>query len=269
MRAFAMAVLDTADDFHIGRVVSRMFNALFANLGVFLPLAALLTIPTLLWTLYTSISPTNMGMTTAGDITAGGGFTFFRMAMFQFAIYLVFGFILQAALVQGTITYLNGERPSFGESFAGALKSVVPLVVIAFLSMLGMMAGIMLLVIPGIIVAMMWAVVVPVLIVEKTGITETFGRSRALTKGYRGRIFLLVLMYLVLALAIGFATRPLMGVSLLATKLGQLNIPYLVVSWAEQAFLTALTAVGIASIYFELRLVKEGVGAQQMAAAFD
>jgi hypothetical protein len=264
-----MAVLDSAEDFRIGRVVSRMFNALFANLAVFLPLAALLAIPTLLLTLYTTANLANMGMTPAGGIAPGGGLAFFRIAALQGAIYLVFGFILQAALVQGTLTYLNDERPSFGQSFASALKSIVPLVIIAFLSMLGMMAGIMLLIVPGIIVALMWAVVVPVLIVEKTGITETFGRSRALTKGFRGRIFLLVLMYLAITIAIGFATRPLMGISALLPKPGDLNIPYVVVAWAERVFLTAMSAVGIASIYYELRLVKEGVGAQQMAAAFD
>jgi len=115
----------------------------------------------------------------------------------------------------------------------------------------------------------MWSVVVPVRMVENTGITETFGRSRALTKGYRGKIFLLVLMYLVIAIAIGFATRPLFGVSMLAKTLTEFNPVYLVVDWAERVVLAAITAVGVASVYYELRLVKEGIGAQQMAAAFD
>ena len=264
-----MAVLDSAEDFRVGRVFSRLFDALFANLAVFLPLAALLTIPTLLLTLYTSTNLANMGITPAGEIAPGGGMTLFRMAMLRMALYVIFGFILQAALVQGTITYLNDERPGLVQSLTSALKSVVPLVIIALLSMLGVFAGMMILVVPGIILALMWAVVVPVRVVEKTGITETFGRSRALTKGYRGKIFLLLLMYVVLAFAVGFATRPLMGISVLMPKPGELNIPFIVVSWAEQVFLTALTAVGIASVYYELRLVKEGVGAQQMAAAFD
>jgi len=264
-----MAVIDTAEDFRIGRVVSRLFNALFANLGVFLPLTALLTIPSLLLTLYGTTNLANMGVTAAGAIAPGGGMAFFRQIMLQTAVYVVFGFILQAALVQGTITYLNDERPGLGQSFSSALKSVGPLVVIALLSVLGMAAGMMLLIVPGIILALMWAVVVPVLVVEKTGITETFGRSRALTKGYRGKIFLMVLMYLLVALAISFATRPFLGVSVFMPKPGELNPLYLVVTWVEHVFLTALTAVGIASIYYELRLVKEGIGAQQMAAAFD
>lgn len=264
-----MAILDSAEDFRIGRVVSRMFNALFANLATFLALAALLMIPMLLLTLYTTTNLAHMGMTPAGGIIPGAGLTFFSMIAIQSLVYLIVGYLLQAALVQGTITYLNDERPSFGQCLSSAMKSVLPLIVIAVLSGLGMFLGAILLLVPGLIIAMMWFVVVPVRMVENAGIIESFGRSRALTKGYRGKIFLLFLMYMVLALALAFATRPLMGVSMIVPKPGELNIPYIVVGWAEQVFLAAITAAGIASVYYELRLVKEGIGAQQMASAFD
>jgi uncharacterized membrane protein len=263
-----MAVLDTAEDFRIGRVVSRLFNALFANSATFLTLAALLMIPVLLLTFYTSANYASMGITAAGGLAPGAGWSFFRLLLLQMTIYIVFSYLLQAALVQGTISYLNDERSSLGQCLSSALKSVVPLAIIALLSLLGMFAGMMLLLVPGLILALMWSVVVPVRMVENTGITETFGRSRALTKGYRGKIFLLILMYMALALAIAFVTRPLLGVSLLA-KPAELNVPYIVVGWVEQVVLAAITAAGIASVYYELRLVKEGIGAQQMAAAFD
>lgn len=264
-----MTTIDTAEDFRIGRVVSRLFNALFANLATFLALAALLMIPMLLLTLYMTANLARVGMTAAGGIAPGGGWNFFWLIVIQFLVYLIAGYLLQAALVHGTISYLNDERSSFGQCLSSAMKSALPLIGIAILSGLGMTLGGMLLLVPGIIVALMWFVVVPVRMVENTGITESFGRSRALTKGYRGRIFLLFLMYMVLALAIVFATRPLMGVSMIVPKPGELNVPYVVVGWAEQVFLAAVTAAGIASVYYELRLVKEGIGAQQMAAAFD
>jgi hypothetical protein len=40
----------------------------------------------------------------------------------------------------------------------------------------------------------MWAVIGPVLVAERTGLFETFGRSRALTRNTRWRIFLLLLV---------------------------------------------------------------------------
>jgi len=264
-----MTTLDSAEDFRIGRVVSRLFNALFANLPIFLPLAALLTIPNLLLNLYTTSHPGSTGLNPAGGFAPGGGLAFFRLVVLQSLIYIVFSYILQAALVQGTVTYLNDEKPSFGQSLSNALKSIVPLIVIAILGGLAMMLGLVLLVVPGIILALMWTVVVPVRVVENTGIAETFGRSRALTKGHRGKIFLLFLMYVVLAVVVSFATRPLFGVSMLARSLTDFSALYIVVDWAERVFLAALTAVGAASIYYELRLVKEGAGPEDMATVLD
>jgi hypothetical protein len=263
-----MATLDSAEDFRIGRVVSRMFNALFANAASFLALAALLSIPSLLSVVYTTLNPQSMGMNGVG-FQPGGGWLFLRYMAVNLLIYFIFGYMLQAALTQGTILYLNDARPSFAQCLSTAAKAFFPIAIIGTLSFLGAIVGTMLLIIPGLIVLLMWCVVIPVRIVEQTSVGETFGRSRALTKGHRGKIFLLLLMYFLLAAIIGLVTRPLFGISAIAPRPNELNVAYAVVAWAESAFSAALLAIGIASIYYELRLVKEGIGAQQMAAAFD
>src|ERR1700749_4741953 len=116
-----MAIVDTAEEFRIGRVVSRLFDALFANLVTFLALAALLMIPVLLLTIYTTTNLASVGVNPTGGIAVGGGMHFFGLIMAQTVIYLVFGYILQAALIYGTLSYLNGERPSFGQCFSNAL----------------------------------------------------------------------------------------------------------------------------------------------------
>jgi len=265
---WAVTTIDTAEDFRIGRVVSRLFNVLFANWTIFLSLTAFLTIPTLLFTAYTALNPASTGMGANGFLP-GGVLRFFEHSALALLIYFVFGYTLQAALTQGTVLYLNGERPSFGGCLATGVKAFVPIVIIGSLSFLGMMLGAMLLIIPGLILLLMWCVVIPVRIVEQTRIGESFGRSRALTKGHRGKIFLLMLMFFLLAVVLGLVTRPVMGLSIIAPKPNELNIPYVLVTWAENVLTTSLLTIGIASIYYELRLVKEGIGAQQMAAAFD
>jgi len=264
-----MAIIDSAEEFRMGRVVSRLFDALLANPVPFLALTALLTIPSLLLSLYVTSNVTQaMGMNPAGGIAPGGTGRFFEMSALSGLVYLVFTFLLQAALTQGTIMWLNGDKPSFGQSLSVAVKNFLPLVAIAILTGLGFMLGMILLIIPGIILAMMWSVTVPVRVVEGAGITESFGRSRALTKGYRGRIFLLFLAYFVVAVVLGFAVRPLLGVALVP-KPGDISPMYIIVDWVVRVVLTSITAVGVTSIYYELRLVKEGIGAQQMAEAFD
>ena len=178
-------------------------------------------------------------------------------------------YVLQAAVVRSTITYLNGEPNKLGDSLSAGFRSFLPIMIIAFLSLLGIGAGMVLLVVPGIILAVAWSVVIPVQVVENTGIGESFGRSRALTKGHRWQIFALVLMYFLLAIVAGLALNLLLGVSLIRPGAAALAAPFLIASWVLRVVLSAITAVGVASIYYELRLVKEGVGAGQLAAAFD
>ena len=45
--------------------------------------------------------------------------------------------------------------------------------------------------------------------------------------------------------------------------------PYSIASAIAGALVNLVSAVGIASLYFELRRVKEGVGVEQIAAVFD
>ncbi len=103
-----------------------------------------------------------------------------------------------AGATAGMIKAEKGEAVSLGDCFAGGLPKMLPLIGLMILWMLGVYIGIILLVVPGCILLAMWSVTVPVLIAEDTGVFGAFGRSRALTKGYRWKIFLLLLIVLVL-----------------------------------------------------------------------
>jgi len=140
---------------------------------------------------------------------------------------------------------------------------------IGILHLLGFVLGAILLLVPGLILSCMWIVVVPVRTIENTGIIESFSRSRSLTKDHRGAVFLLILIYLTFALGTALAVRPLMGVSILRPQLGQITIAFTVMEWLEHVVAYTVAATLWACLYYELRLVKEGIGAQQMAAAFD
>lgn len=266
-------VFQPAEEFRVGRVVSRMFQVLFANWVIFLALGALLSIPSTLLRVYASMNPTLSGLNGA-LLRPGGLFLFWRYESVGLLVYFLFGYMLQAALAQGTILYFNGERPGFGECLSASLRNFVPVLVIGTLSYLGMIFGILLLVVPGIVLLLMWSVVIPVRIAEQTAITETFGRSRTLTRGCRGKIFWLGLIYLIFAVVVGIAARPLTGLSLFAAEFAKWNIPYMnlasiLSSWGERITFSLILGVGTASVYYELRLVQEGTGTEQAAAAFD
>src|SRR5215469_13711208 len=159
----AMTTIDTGDDFRIGRVVGRLFEALFANAATFLALAALLSLPSLLLSLYATADLTrSMGLTPAGTFVPGQMGHFFLITGTSLLVYVVFGFLLQAAITHGTVAWLSGERAGVGQSLSVAFKNLVPLVVIAILAVLGFWLGLILLIVPGIILVLMWSVVAPV-----------------------------------------------------------------------------------------------------------
>src|SRR5260370_956013 len=55
-----------------------------------------------------------------------------------------------------------------------------------------------LLIIPGIILSLMWALTIPVAVLEDKGLRDSVSRSAELTKGNRGRVFVIYTLFLVL-----------------------------------------------------------------------
>ena len=256
--------------FEIGRVVNRMFEVVGSNLVTFLGLSVLAAIPSLLFT-FAFLGSRNGVFDTqikqAAILPAGlpvmiGG------ALIGFLIYMVFAYLLQAALVHGTINTLNGRKASFTDCLSTGVSNALPLTIIAILALSGMMLGLLLLIVPGVILALMWSVVTPVRIAEQTGILETFSRSAALTRGYRGSIFGLVVIYLVLALVMNFIVRPLTGLSFVPGVGLHISTSYIIVTALIRVVLHLVAATGVASIYYELRMVKEGISPEQLAAVF-
>ncbi|HJR56434.1 MAG TPA: hypothetical protein VJ798_07630 [Rhizomicrobium sp.] len=260
-----MTTTDVQDTFQIGRVVSRTFSVIGRNAVAFLLLSALLTLPSLFFSLYfqDALAPSEENpMAVFENLT---------ITLPMGLLGVVMAYLLQACLVQGTVSDLNGVKPQFGTMLSSGFRVVGPVVVISILAYLGMVVGVLLLIVPGIILAVMWSVVVPVRVVENTGIGETFARSRALTKGSRWQIFLVALLGCIIAYLIVLVMALVLGVSLITPgeDSAMRSIPFLVGNWLVSAVIYSIIGAGIASIYYELRTVKEGIAPQQLAAAFD
>ena len=116
--------------------------------------------------------------------------------------------------------------------------------------------------------------IVPVCVVEHAGTIEAFGRSRELTSGYRWPIFFVCLIYFIIGLIALFTIGALIGVLLVLTTTVLAEqasgaviqaVANVVGTMVSSVFLSTL----IASIYHELRLIKEGVGPDALASVFN
>jgi hypothetical protein len=93
-------------------------------------------------------------------------------------------------LAQGLSAWTTQTNETFNTKFTAGLG-------LSIVFGLGVLAGLLLLIVPGLILWAMWFVVLPVLLHEGTGVFAAFSRSRALTKGHRGTLAGMIIVFLI------------------------------------------------------------------------
>ncbi|MDX9999595.1 MAG: hypothetical protein WCY15_13325 [Phenylobacterium sp.] len=242
----------------IGRVVSGTFGVLGRNFAPFAGLALLLvSIP------FAIVGGGVAGLMDNRFILPGLG----AIGLGVLA-YLAAAAILQAALIYGTVRDLNGSRADFGQCLAMGLRACLPLILVSLLAWLGIFAGLMLFVVPGVMLGMAWCVAVPAQVAERTGIVGALGRSAELTRGNRWAIFGLTLLFLVMTWLVALLLSPL---NLVLGALGSAGLvaAQLLVNGLSTGINTLVGATGLAVLYVELRRLKEGTEPEALAALFD
>jgi hypothetical protein len=96
-----------------------------------------------------------------------------------------------AAIFQVAMQDLHGQPVATDRLFRVAAGKFWPLLGLFLLFTLGVTVGLLLLVVPGVVLAMAWSVAMPAVVLEDRGVFSAFGRSAALTRGKRWSIFLL------------------------------------------------------------------------------
>jgi hypothetical protein len=139
--------------------------------------------------------------------------------------------------------------------------------------------GFLLLIVPGLILMVAWSAAVPAKVVEKIGVFEALTRSRDLTRGRRWPIFGLfvldaiaagVLNAVILAAFAPFALGKSLPMGASVDGVAQsMSIVQLVADPLVATITTLVSTAGLATLYFELRGSREGVGPEALASVFD
>jgi hypothetical protein len=250
--------------FEMSRVIERTFGVLRRNITTFGLLALVLAaLPSAV--LQSGISLMARSMTGGGGAPAG-----VILMLVGVLVSLVTYYILQAAVVHGSVADLNGRPASFSACLQTGARSALPLFGLALLMGFAMMFGFMLLLVPGLIMMVVWIVAAPALVVERVGVFASFGRSARLTKGHRwaifGLLFVFIVVYYLVSLLLGGAGMAAAGQDMLKTGLSPVQIA---ISSILSAVVSLVGSAGVSAIYYELRSAKEGVGPDTLAAVFD
>jgi hypothetical protein len=179
----------------------------------------------------------------------------------QFVVYLLLpgaaGFVLAilfwalTILYQGMVVKLvqdvqDGRRDhSVGELIRSVEPVFWPLLAVSLLFGIGVGIGFVLLIIPGLILIVIWSVVAPVIVLERPGVFDAFGRSRELVRGNGWNVFAVILLVFLAVAVISVAA------GLVADSLGSLGRA--LVQWAVNAALAPVTAISASVLYFALR----------------
>lgn len=250
----------------IGRVVGGGFAALRAHFLVFFAFALVLVgLPTgfmqfWVWNGIQSVTVID-GAFVLGYVGAALG---------GLLLSLVGGMVLQGLVVRSTVLFLSGREPDTAQSVAVALRLILPIIAVSIVVGLMVMVGLLALIVPGIMIYCAFIVSVPALIEERGGVFASMRRSRELTRGSRGHIFLLAIMFWVISLVIGALFELIGGGADLQGLATQPSDPILygAMTGLGGALTSVIVAVLLASLYLELRTVKEGTPADTLADIF-
>lgn len=115
--------------------------------------------------------------------------------------------LMAGALIYAAARFLRtGIFPSLGESYSWGFKCWGKVLLCSFLYALVVALGTLALIIPGVILSLMFALVVPVAVLENTPTLESFDRSSKLTKGYRVQIFLTYFLFSLIIMVVSLIT---------------------------------------------------------------
>jgi hypothetical protein len=240
-------------DFRVGDVLSRAWTILTNNLLFFIGTTLLV------WLAIIVLIAVVGGV--ALVMTRGYGAVFVVIAFVAVLAAIVVNMLGQATLLFGAFQYLRGLPVRLGESLSRATARLGPLIGVTVLTAICLFFAAFALLVPAIILGCMWAVVVPVCVVEGSGVTDSMSRSAALTKGHRWQIFGIGLLLLIVNVIVGeilsFALTPVSAI-----LAGLVNLVWTVV-------FSSYGHCVVIMIYHDLRVAKEGIDTAQIASVFD
>jgi hypothetical protein len=150
-------------------------------------------------------------------------------------VILIAGYVLQATLVKAVQDVRDGRADlSISETISAVTPSLSIVVGASILASLGIWIGFVFIIVPGLFLMTIWAVIVPVIVIERSGALASFGRSRALVRGHGWHVFgTLVLVYIIqivvqFVLSLIFSALPVvLGDGLSSVISGTLISPFL------------------------------------------
>jgi hypothetical protein len=227
----------------VGNVLERTFRFYRDQFGLLIPAALVLFVP---------VALLNGLVLSSGTIVG---------ALLVAAIGVVATFWFQGMVVEAVRDILDGRRDhTVGSLFRSISPVIGPLILAGIVAGFAIGIGFVFLIVPGLFLLTIWAVLGPVIVVERAAAFDAFGRSRELVKGNGWPVFGVIIVLFVLTAIVGGVLQGIATAifdSFVGRFLGQVIVSVLV---------SPLSAIAAAVLYFELKRI-HGESAEGAPAA--
>ena len=247
----------------IGEILSTAFEIYKSNAASLLMIVAIVVVPLTFLSAFIGgvvFAPETETVTVLGESldttsarTAGAAII---VALLTALIGVVISAVLQAAIMRGAAQGSIGDPVDVDASYKWGFARFGSVILISILVGLAVAGGLILLVIPGLIFAVMFSVAIPALVVENLRGTEAMSRSWNLVKGHFWHAVGVIILAAIIAAVVG---------GIIGAVGGAISDNWFVV-WIFQAIAQIITAPfsAIVSVllYLDLRARREALSAE-------
>jgi hypothetical protein len=220
----------------VARVFERIFQIYRDQFTLLIPAALVVFVPVAILS----------GLIYSGDVGILG-------ALLVAALATIATYWFQGMVVEAAEDILDGRRDHTVGSLIRSVTPVIgPLIVAGLLAGLAIGIGLLLLIVPGLFLLTIWAVLAPVVVLEKKSAFEAFGRSRELVRGHGWQVFGVIVVLFLLQFIVAAVIQAI------ANGVSDSFAAYAVSDLIVRLLVAPLSALAAAVLYFELRGRKEG-----------
>jgi hypothetical protein len=218
----------------VARVFERIFEIYKDQFTLLIPAALVVFVPVAL------IS----GLIYAGDVSIIGG-------LIVAAIATIATYWFQGMVVEAARDILDGRRDhSIGSLVQSVTPVLGPLIIAGILAGIGIGIGLLLLIVPGLFLLTIWAVIAPVIVIERLGAIDSFGRSRDLVRGHGWQVFSVIVVLFLLQFIITAVLNAI------ANSVSDSFVGYTISDLIVRVLVAPFTALAAAVLFFELKAMR-------------
>ena len=193
---------------------------------------------------------------------------------------LFLSMILTAVSQSATVVAVSDvhlERPaSVMDSYGRVKTQLFGVVAMSLLINVAVFVGCLAIIVPGVLLFLMWSLAVPVKVLESKGIFDAMSRSMELTKGSRGRIFVIWILFFVLNVGVSWLLQwPILAAAGAGSRGGvmQSTAAWQVAShsanFISQCLVGPIATIAFSLVYYDQRVRKEAFDLQLMMSTID